>query len=427
MEADEAGHAMPEPREGLLPLTSLAKFFIYEESSTKVEDVVLESEGGATEGEGAEGEEIGESPEAVVRYDKRNWCFGKQGWINFSQQKMRGWRPIVTPLFAISTMLFLTAVFVPIGVISLIESRNVVEVKARYDKICESGSSNEEREQSLFNSLALPGGVPDCLVDLEVDTEMEGDVYVYFEMRNQFQNVRRYVTSVSYSQLRGKDEKPSSLNQCKPEKYLGREQNSSLVDDGLVNPCGLIAWSFQNDTIGISVGGNSVFVNDNDIAWPQDVKRLIGDYDTVNFNTEPRYRGGGEVTVPLNQDQHFLVWLRLGPRSVFRKLYGVIDKSSLPFGRIAAGTTVTAVIQNQYNSYNFDGEKYVVISTLSFLGGRNDFLGIFFLVMASLYALTAAVVLVITLLKRRPVGDLEYLSWNRKEHRTRVLVEAEKD
>lgn len=53
----------------------------------------------------------------------------------------------------------------------------------------------------------------------------------------------------------------------------------------------------------------------------------------------------------------------------FRKLYGKIETD------LEADETITVVIQNNYNTYSFDGRKKLVLSTVSWIGGKNNFLG----------------------------------------------------
>ena len=52
---------------------------------------------------------------------------------------------------------------------------------------------------------------------------------------------RRYVKSRSDQQLRGQPDWNNTASQCQPELYL---PNTSLP----IDPCGLIAWSYFNDT-----------------------------------------------------------------------------------------------------------------------------------------------------------------------------------
>ena len=46
-------------------------------------------------------------------------------------------------------------------------------------------------------------------------------------------------------------------------------------------------------------------------------------------------------------------------------------------------------VRNQYNTYGFSGKKYVVISENSWVGGKNNFLGIVFIVLGALAFLIA--------------------------------------
>lgn len=52
------------------------------------------------------------------------------------------------------------------------------------------------------------------------------------------------------SQNGGNNGSPSS--QCEPQQYIGGQPNSSLPNNGGIVPCGLIAWSFFNDTFTVS-------------------------------------------------------------------------------------------------------------------------------------------------------------------------------
>jgi hypothetical protein len=110
---------------------------------------------------------------------------------------------------------------------------------------------------------------------------MKAPVFLYYKLNNFYQNHRRYVASRSDQQLHGDIVKVSSLKrQCAPgpyafntttnmsldgEYYIQRpyRSNSSEVDNKLdsrlVIPCGLVAWSLFNDTIGVN--NTITFVN----------------------------------------------------------------------------------------------------------------------------------------------------------------------
>jgi LEM3 (ligand-effect modulator 3) family / CDC50 family len=80
-----------------------------------------------------------------------------------------------------------------------------------------------------------------------------------------------------------------------------------------------------------------------------------------------------------------------------------------------AGTEVTIIVNNKYNSYGYGGEKWFVLSTLSWVGGKNNFLGIVYMVLAGLSFLTCVGFFgayYLGLVRRRKFGDLSQLSWN---------------
>jgi hypothetical protein len=62
-----------------------------------------------------------------------------------------------------------------------------------------------------------------------------------------------------------------------------------------------------------------------------------------------------------------------------------------------------------YPVVNYSGTKSVVFSTVSWIGGRNPFLGIAYLVVAGLCILIGLALLMRHVLKPRKLGDMSYL------------------
>lgn len=58
----------------------------------------------------------------------------------------------------------------------------------------------------------------------------------------------------------------TAASACEPERYAnGQGQDSSLPNNGVIDPCGLVAWSFFNDTYTL---------RDNSGTIPVDVRSL---------------------------------------------------------------------------------------------------------------------------------------------------------
>ena len=85
-------------------------------------------------------------------------------------------------------------------------------------------------------------------LEVEVMEDMDAPIHVYYILDSFYQNHKRFVRSVNYDQLHGKDVGYDSLSECEPQRKLFDETNETLPGDGIINPCGLTAWSYFNDT-----------------------------------------------------------------------------------------------------------------------------------------------------------------------------------
>ncbi|XP_048134495.1 ALA-interacting subunit 3-like isoform X2 [Rhodamnia argentea] len=317
-------------------------------------------------------------------------------YSRFTQQELPACKPILTPGWVITALILVGVIFIPIGLASLFASQRVVEIVDRYDEDCIPPS---------FKDRAL-GFIQDdntdktCIRKLTVPKLMKSPIYVYYQLSNFYQNHRRYVKSRSDKQLRSRKDESKTTN-CEPEAFAGDKQP--------IVPCGLIAWSLFNDTYKFSVTNQPLAVNKRNIAWDSDREHKFGsDVYPKNFQNG-RLIGGAKLnsSIPLNEQEDLIVWMRTAALPTFRKLYGRIEVD------LEAGKEITVMIQNNYNTYDFGGKKHLVLSTTSWLGGKNDFLGAAYLAVGGICLFLAVAFILVYVLKPRPLGDPSYLSWNR--------------
>ncbi|ERN17057.1 hypothetical protein AMTRI_Chr09g33350 [Amborella trichopoda] len=318
-------------------------------------------------------------------------------YSKFTQQELPACKPLLTPGWVITAFTLIGVVFVPIGVASLLGSRDVVEIVYRYESECIPQSFSDKKLEFIQSSETNKT----CTRTLTVPKHMKAPVFVYYQLDNFYQNHRRYVKNRSDKQLRDKkSERTTAL--CTPEATLN---GSPIV------PCGLIAWSLFNDTYQFSRNDNGrlLSVNKTNISWKSDRDNKFGkDVYPKNFQSG-RLIGGAKLdpNKSLSEQEDLIVWMRTAALPTFRKLYGRIEADLL------ANEKITVKIENNYNTYSFGGKKKLVLSTTGWLGGKNDFLGIAYLLVGGLCFFMALLFMIVYLAKPRPLGDPSYLSWNR--------------
>jgi len=289
----------------------------------------------------------------------------------FKQQRLRAWQPVLTPFPVITSFIGVGIVFIVIGVILLQASNSVYEVEVNYD------SSTQ--------------------VTMEVTKDLQPPVFFYYKLENFYQNQRRYVRSRNDEQLRGQVvNKFSTLNTCAPYTSV----NNSKDPEDFYVPCGLIANSMFTDTFIMEASnGDQVEWTKNGIAWESDVKD--------KFKNPPADSTVGENTKPHQdfEDEDFIVWMRTAGLPTFRKLHRIIQSP------VSKGT-YTISINNTFEVDSFGGHKSVVLSTASWIGGKNPFLAIGYLVVGSLCILLGLVFLLLYRIKHRPLGDTSLINWD---------------
>jgi len=159
----------------------------------------------------------------------------------------------------------------------------------------------------------------------------------------------------------------SQLSDCDPIKSFNNSQNSS----NFYIPCGLVAFSVFNDTFEIE--SSNVTLSTDNIAWSSD-KDKYKNPKNLNISDILHTPLNLEIFPNFIEDEKFMVWARISALPNFRKLAGIIEQT------LDAGTSLNITIANRYPTEEFNGEKHLILSTATWVGGRNTFLGLAYIV-----------------------------------------------
>jgi len=305
----------------------------------------------------------------------------RPGNTAFKQQRLKAWQPILTPRPVILSFLIIGIVFIPIGAGIVYSSNQVVEIDQRYDNIKECDTNSGI------------GAV--CNLTIHVTDKMDPPVYMYYRLENFYQNHRRYVKSRSDDQLKGKIVTSySALTDCDPYISLGEKSDTSL----LFNPCGLIAKSLFNDSFTMFDNKSApVVLRKDGIAWASDRDK--------KFKNPPANAPGIRL-IPDFEDEDFIVWMRTAGLPDFKKLYRIINVALEP-------GYYTVQVRSNFPVSSFSGKKHVVLSTTTWIGGRNPFLGYAYIVVGAICFVLGIVFGVKHKVAPRKLGDTKYLEWNK--------------
>jgi len=346
----------------------------------------------------------------------------------FRQQKLTAWQPIMTPLKVVAIFLVIAVAFIPTGFTLLAASNDVYEERIMYDGEdqavnCAVSSQNEGKE---------------CTLTFTFSEDVDGPVYVYYELENFYQNHRRYVSSRSAAQLQG--EEGDLETDC-----------DSFVKNGsyTYNPCGLIANSYFTDVFALDASSSTntaLTLDESDIAWESDddlfkqpegfqSKVVSGSNNTCAAEGMPDgcsyyqdsstgteyyfYYPDADSTQYLYQsypglispitgvtDDHFKVWMRPAALPRFRKLYGKLDAD------FKEGDVVVFTVTANYEVDSFDGSKSLLLSNLGEFGGKNPYLGVAYIVVGCISLLFALLFIVKQTVAPRAKADVSLLNWN---------------
>ncbi len=312
----------------------------------------------------------------------------------------------------IPLLIGLGIIFIPLGITFLSTSNSVQEYFFDYTN-CLSLAPSEFAQSPTGTFEWRKTDEGQCEVRFKVAKEMEGPVLQYYRLTNYYQNQRLYVRSVNWDQLKGKPLERDALSECSP--LIGPDSDKSAV----YYPCGLIANSMFSDRFGpmIQVDSKKEYsFPPNGIAWPSDSRRYGKTSYTLDQIRPPPFWAKSDLvdsdgkykSIPdLNTDERFQVWMRVAGLPTFRKPYGKHQ------GSIPSGSYTVLIDAKNFEVKSYGGTKALVISTTSWMGGKNPALGIIYTVTGTVFLLFAILFLVKHMWRPRALGDVSYLSWLR--------------
>uniref|UniRef100_A0A8C4DEP1 Cell cycle control protein n=2 Tax=Dicentrarchus labrax TaxID=13489 RepID=A0A8C4DEP1_DICLA len=317
----------------------------------------------------------------------------------FKQQRLPAWQPILTAGTVLPAFFVIGLIFIPIGIGLYVSSNNIKEFEIDYTGVDISNPCYSCAKNFSWNSTTPCV----CSMNFTLEQPFESNVFMYYGLSNFYQNHRRYVKSRDDSQLNGDQ---SAL------KNPSKECEPYRTSDGLpIAPCGAIANSLFNDTLELyhidsNNTRNTIPLVKKGIAWWTDkhVKfRNPGENLTAAFqgtNKPVNWRKPVYELDPSDPDNNgfinedFIVWMRTAALPTFRKLYRIIQKKSNTTPTLPSGKYVLEITYN-YPVLSFDGRKRMILSTISWMGGKNPFLGIAYITVGSICFFLGVVLLII--------------------------------
>ena len=348
----------------------------------------------------------------------------------------------MTPSVIVMLLSLLGIISLPVGIVVLDQSNALYEKSVKY-----GGSGKSDIDCSST-----------CSASYSIDRDMDGPLYLYYELTNFYQNNIKYQKSISWTQLSGDPDWSDEVeNSCSPLL-----QNNSLN----LNPCGLVANSFFTDeyalnTVAATINGvanaASISLDETQLVFTSEEYFVQPDgFANVVVGSCPASCANGQVTetcstsecstnsisspckcysdgtstylyhypdddttaylyemypnqiTPLEgvTNEHFKVWMTIAGLPAFRKPYGKLD------GPFKKGDTVVFNVGSYYDVKEYGGTKSLILTEKYSLGNPNAGIGITYIVCGTISLAVAIIFFLKQEFAPRPLGSPAELNWN---------------
>mmetsp|Transcript_18038 Transcript_18038/g.27043 ORF Transcript_18038/g.27043 Transcript_18038/m.27043 type:complete len:1573 (+) Transcript_18038:61-4779(+) len=331
--------------------------------------------------------------------DESTWC-GR-----FLQQKLPRLQKPLTPRVTMIVLFVVGCFFILLGVLVILGSRDASYQMVQYDGNTQDyrnlGYDVEYQDCSLIASRNQTTRT--CNITFTLDTDMKAPVYVHYGLTNFYQNYQTYQADHSANQLRGLT---TSASLC---KYYTTDEDETYV------PCGAQANSMFNDTFTLT-SPSTLTMLETDIAWrtdretrynnPSGYPEFCNETAECLFDTYP-----GVVDADKgHKDEHFMVWMRTAALATFMKKYGRIETE------LKKGDVLTFEVESRFVVEPFKGGKAIILTSDSWIGGRNTFMGDALISVGGIVWLTVFLMFLKECIFPRKVGTAEILANKATEH-----------
>lgn len=391
----------------------------------------------------------------------------------FKQQRLKAWQPILTPKWVISSFMAIGVAFIGIAMAVLGASNGVLHVTVPYSTECQPQLATWDATSISpcmieFSTTDADGWESqDVYVYYQLDNFYQNHrKYVQSKSAKQLSGDTMQGLGDEDAPQVEKDDSMGDCSQSSTSEYTDPSDDKKVY----MYPCGLVAYSAFNDTLKIREKDSGKYVmwnegsscpffpgaesepcptNPTNIAWKSDVDKKYKE-PTVNWiKKNCKYIGGqdfmtsGWVDPALKEvkmkpagacgapmcgmrvlkddgaentgiyncwhnvtDQDFIVWMRVAALPSFKKLY-----RKIPAGALKKNTKYELVVHNRFPVHSFKGNKHFVLSTTSWLGGQNFFLGYAYLIVGAICVALSLGFLAKQLVSPRKMGDPKYLNF----------------